>query len=480
MAVGAHRVRRFWREAWTIAAKDATEMWRDGRFRAASAVLLAVLGTVLVANWVRAASDAEARAEAQRGERTRWLDKGAMNPHAAAHYGAVVFKPVQPLSAIDPGLDPFVGTFVFLEAHQQDLMRYEQADDALPLGRGAATAARALQVLVPLLIVLVTAPAFAGEREAGTLRHLLSVGVSRASLMAGKALGTGLPLASVVVPASALGVAALWWTMPLGVAGDTGARALVLAGVYLASFALWAGVGLLVSAHARTSRSALAVLLGVWFTVVFVAPPMTMAVARASTPSTPSGAAARAIEDGRAALPRWDRRVEDVEARFVTGELALDAGMPSNPEVIALADAEADETALYDRHFAALVSSFDRQAWVYGRGGLLVPTLAVQSLSMALSGSDYAHHRRFLTATSAYRRAFLETLTAELASYQAFDTFDYQRGRELWERIPAFAYEAPRVCEVLQAHQASLAAFTGWLAAVGVALAWRVATLRAG
>lgn len=37
------RVRRILHDAWTIAAKDATEMWRDGRFSWASATLLVVL-----------------------------------------------------------------------------------------------------------------------------------------------------------------------------------------------------------------------------------------------------------------------------------------------------------------------------------------------------------------------------------------------------------------------------------------------------
>jgi hypothetical protein len=116
-------IRRLWRDARIIAIKDATEMWRDGRFRLASALLFAILGTVFVAGWSQAASAERARAEAQREEREVSLNKGAMNPHAAAHYGAFVFKPVQPPSAIDPGLDPFVGGSVsrllgrFLEDH---------------------------------------------------------------------------------------------------------------------------------------------------------------------------------------------------------------------------------------------------------------------------------------------------------------------------------------------------------------------------
>ena len=91
-----------------------------------------------------------------------------MNPHAAAHYGAFVFKPVQPLSAIDPGLDPFVGVFVFLEAHKQQLARHRPIEDATPTRRlGQLTPASAALVLLPLLVVTLTFSSFAAERESG-------------------------------------------------------------------------------------------------------------------------------------------------------------------------------------------------------------------------------------------------------------------------------------------------------------------------
>ena len=118
-----------------------------------------------------------------------WLDKGDMNPHAAAHYGAFVFKPVQPLSAIDPGLDPFVGVFVFLEAHKQQLARHRPIEDATPTRRlGQLTLASAALVLLPLLVVALTFSSFAGERDQGTLRPLLAMGMSRSALLRAKHL----------------------------------------------------------------------------------------------------------------------------------------------------------------------------------------------------------------------------------------------------------------------------------------------------
>ena len=185
------------RGALAIAVKDATEIWRDGRFRWAAGLLLILLIAAVAGGVHNQSQIARQHADAQQAERDVWLDKGDMNPHAAAHYGAFVFKPVQPLSAIDPGLDPFVGVFVFLEAHKQQLARHRPIEDATPTRRlGQLTPASAALVLLPLLVVALTFSSFAGERDQGTLRPLLAMGISRRSLLAGKAIGAMLPLAA--------------------------------------------------------------------------------------------------------------------------------------------------------------------------------------------------------------------------------------------------------------------------------------------
>ena len=168
----------------TIAVKDATEIWRDGRFRWAAGLLFLLILAAVAGGVHNQSQIARQHADAQRAERDVWLDKGDMNPHAAAHYGAFVFKPVQPLSAIDPGLDPFVGVFVFLEAHKQQLARHRPIEDATPTRRlGQLTPASAALVLLPLLVVTLTFSSFAAERESGTLRPLMAMGVSRGSLV---------------------------------------------------------------------------------------------------------------------------------------------------------------------------------------------------------------------------------------------------------------------------------------------------------
>jgi ABC-2 type transport system permease protein len=466
------------RDGLTIAARDALDLWRDGRFRWAATLLLAILATALLTGWATARSTARLRADAERSEREVSLNKGEMNPHSAAHFGAFVFKPVEPLSAIDPGIDPYVGAAAFLEAHQQQLARYRPVEDATAARRlGELSAAVGLQVLVPLLIVLLTFPAFAGERDTGTLRQLASLGTGRWPLAAGKIAGAMLPLGAVLIPATAIGVAGMMWSAPAA-DGDALVRAVLLSAIYLAYFLTWAAAGLAISAKSPSAMTALGVLVAAWFVNCFVAPPLASALAKMSHPAMTAAEFATALDDARAGLPRWDERVAGVEERFLNGELSSDAGVPSNPEVVALVEAETDETAMFDRLFDGLFDAYDAQAALYGRIGHGAPALAVQSLSMGLAGTDYALHREFTEATTRYRQRFVQTLNAELAAYDQVNTFDYTRGRDLWERIPAFAFEPPSAWWSLSRHQGSAITLALWLAVSVAALGWAVATMR--
>ena len=462
----------------TIAVKDATETWRDGRFRWAAALLFVLLIAAIAGGVQHQNQIARQHADAQQAERAAWLDKGDMNPHAAAHYGAFVFKPVQPLSAIDPGLDPFLGVFVFLEAHKQQLARHRPIEDASPTRRlGLLTPATAALVLVPLLVVSLTFSSFAGERDQGTLRPLLALGVSRWSLLAGKAIGALLPLILVMVPAAAVGAAFVYVNRPADPEAPVGARAFGMVLVYLAHAAVWTGLGLAVSARARSQSTALVVLLALWFANAFVMPPVAMAVAKAIAPSPSAIEFAAAIEDEKAAWPDWDRRVERVMERFLEGEFESTMA-PANVEVVALIESEAEETALFDRHFASLFNNYAAQTAIYERVGIVSPTLAARTLSMALAGTDDLHDREFAAAAARYRAQMLTTLNSELAGSGRLNSFDYLRGRDLWEKVPPFDYEVPTARWVLSRRNRSALALAAWLAAVSIAAVWSVTSMR--
>ena len=461
-----------------IAVKDATETWRDGRFRWAAGLLFVLLLAAIAGGVQHQQQIARQHADAQQAERDAWLDKGDMNPHAAAHYGAFVFKPVQPLSAIDPGLDPFLGVFVFLEAHKQQLARHRPIEDAAPTRRlGLLTPATAALVLLPLLVVSLTFSSFAGERDQGTLRPLLALGVSRWSLLAGKAIGALLPVILVIVPAVIVGAIFVYLNRPADPEAPIGARALGLLIVYLTHAMVWTGLGLAISARARSQSTALVVLLALWFANAFVMPPVAMAIAKAITPAPSALEFAAAIDDEKATWPDWDERVERVMERFLEGEFEATMA-PANVEVVALIESEAEETALFDRHFAGLFDTYAAQARTYERAAIVSPTLAARTLSMTLAGTDEVHDREFAAAAARYRAQMLATLNSELASSGRLNTFDYVRGRDLWEKVPPFDYDVPGAGWALSGRRVSVIVLAAWLAAVSAAAAWSVSSMR--
>ena len=466
------------RPSLAIAAKDITETWRDGRFRWAAGLLFVLVIAAIAGGVQHQSRIARQHADAQQAERDVWLDKGDMNPHAAAHYGAFVFKPVQPLSAIDPGLDPFVGVFVFLEAHKQQLARYRPIEDAAPTRRlGLLTPATAALVLLPLLVVSLTFSSFAGEREQGTLRPLLALGVGRSSLLAGKALGALVPLLVVLLPAIIIAAALLYLNRPADPELAILPRATALLVVYVSHAMIWTAIGLAVSARARTAGTALVVLLALWFMNAFVMPPVAMAAARWIAPSPTAIEFTAAIADEKNRWPSWDERVDGVMQRFLEGEFDSTIA-PANIEVVALLESESEETALYDRHFTALFDRYAQQAAIYERAGALAPTLAARTLSMALTGTDELHDRAFAAAAARYRSEMLTTLNSELASSGRLNTFDYVRGRDLWEKVPPFDYDVPAASWAIVQRSWSAAALLGWLIAAVAAAIGSVATMR--
>jgi ABC-2 type transport system permease protein len=272
----------------TIARKEMLEMIRDGRFRWSAVMTLCLLMGSIALGWQHYREVSSQHEIARRETREQWLKQGDKNPHSAAHYGVYAFKPKMPLSLVDPGVDPYVGVAAWLEAHKQNEFKFKPAQDSTALQRlGELTGATVLQLLIPLVIILLTFTAFASEREMGTLRQLLSLGVNRSDLAWGKALGVASALALLLIPATVIGVAGLALTSENGSLSESWSRMGLLAIGYLVYFACFIGVSLAVSAWSRSSRVALIAMLGFWIFNGLIAPKAVTDIARRLYP-TPS------------------------------------------------------------------------------------------------------------------------------------------------------------------------------------------------
>jgi len=455
--------------AGLVARRELTELSRDGRLLLAGGLLLLLLVTAFAVGWQQQrAADGERQA-AQALDYDAWIAQDERHPHDAAHQGMHAFKPLPPTAILDPGITPFVGSTIWLQAHRQSELRFRPAQDATGLQRfGSLSVAWVLQVLGPLLVIVLGFNAFATEREQGTLRLAASMGVRPRQLLAGKVLALAAALAACLLPALLL--------VAIAMAVQGGLDAVLRLALLALGYAMYLGIAVLgvlaVSAIAPSTRLALIVLLALWIAGVTLAPRVASDLAREVHPSPSRQAFNQHIDDD----------LDQAYRRAWRAQLGTDkrwgAELPLNRWGIAL---KIDDEAGYgvtDEHFGRLWDSFAQQQRVQEWAGLAMPLLALRGWSMGLAGTDFAAHRHFSVAAEAQRRLMQDLISHDLVEHAdplGDRHFSYQAGKELWARVPRFEYRPIGVLAALRGNLVSLAVL-----AVGLALAAAVATWSVG
>jgi ABC-2 type transport system permease protein len=407
-----------------IVRKEILETVRDGRFRWGAALVGVLLFLSLAAGFAQRQEVDRAHASAQAMSWTQWLEQGDKNPHSAAHYGIYVFRPVSTLSFVDRGVDPYMGVSTWLEAHYQNPFEHRAVQDTPALARFAdLTAANTLQLLVPLLILLLAFRSFTGEREQGTLRQLLSVGVDPRRLATGKVLG--------------------------------------------------------VSALAPTSRTALALLLCFWILNGLVAPRVASDVARNRVPLPSSLEFQQAIQsdlsDGFADHPSREDRQQILRDSVLAAHGVDDpAELPFNFAGLSLQSGEEFANLVFDRRFGELAVRVREQLELHRRLGFVAPHLSVRSLSMALTGTDPAHHERYSNTAEEHRRLIQRIMNEDIMENSRFGE-TYIADGSLWARVPEFEYRGPGIGWALAGQGTAAGGLLLWLV-LGLVLARAGAT----
>lgn len=416
-----------------IAKNEILQYWRDGRLLWTGGLVLALIFTALLVGYQqRQQIEAEHRAGEQASYR-HWLDQGAVNPHAAAHWGMYVFKPAPVVSLFDPGINPYSGITTWLEAHRQNPFIFRPTNDATGLLRfGNFSAAWALQVLGPLLIIVLGFGAFALEREQGTLRQLLSLGVVPRQLLWGKALALITVAVILLLPAALMLLAT---SHDYGHAGaDATPRVLVLLLGYFIYLGMFLFLSLAVSAWCRSSRVALLVLLAVWIINVALVPRAADDLARYLYPTESQYAFAKGY--GAGVADAYKLVFKDLNAERW-------ADIPSSKFGLSLVIAEKYERENADRHFNRLWDTFLRQNRVQQWSSVLSPLLAVRAVSASMAATDLAHWRDFADAAEGYRRAFETLVNADNAKSGGDLGYNYKADPALWSRVAPFRYDLP-------------------------------------
>jgi ABC-2 type transport system permease protein len=482
---------RHLRRVWRIARVELSQLWRSRAFVAMAAVVAGLLLTGAVVSWRAQAAFEAQRARYQQVVAAQWASQPDRHPHRVAHYGYLLFRPRGALAFVDPGVTPFTGSTVFLEAHRQNSLNYaevEQADS--PLALGGLSMAGVLQLLLPLVIFVAAAGLVAREREDGTLALLRAQGASWPALLAGKALALLLMAATVTVPGVLAAAAGLWWHRGGEVEQASGAAAALLAAAYVCYFVVCATVGVLVSAWARTTRDATLALLGLWLALWVVLPRVAPALS-ASAHDLPTRAEFEATVERRVrALGDSHNPTDPNFAAFRARVLARHGvsrieDLPANYNGLVMVEGERLTTDAYRTAREEIAAILDRQAGRVALTGILSPYVAMRLASMALSGTSRLHAGDFEAQAEAFRYALVQHLNHLHAERVALADDRYGAGgaatdapsrkriaAEHWDDAPTFTYWTPAPWLAGREIAAGLGSLAAWLAALA-ALLWR-------
>jgi len=463
-----------------IAAKELTEFGRDRRLAIIAFALLLLAFAAIGTGALQQARYAAERDTAVATDQEIWHGQGAVNPHSAAHMGQYAFKPRAPLALFDPGLSPWLGEAIWLEAHYQNPPQARPAQTSNLIQRfGDLSPAWVLQAMLPLLIVMSGFAMVAGERERGSLRLQMIQGSKALPLLLGKAgaLLAGAALVVVVLLAAA-GVAVSWTT---GWTGDAGARWFGLLVAYLLYAAIWVGMTVSVSAFAATARQALLVLLTVWAVAIVLVPRLAAEQATAAHPIPAAGAFWEAVrvarEQGIDGHNPGDARAKALEAQVLAqyGVASVD-DLPIDFAGISLQAGEDYGNQVFDRLYGGIIASENAQVAAQTWFAPLSPLIGIRALSMGMAGNDLVHQQQFTAAAEAHRRTVQRQLNAEQARTGKGQNFNNKAPPEFWQRVPTFIYQAPSIASVGGRYVTPWVVTLAWLA--GVAALFGLAAAR--
>jgi ABC-2 type transport system permease protein len=228
---------------------------------------------------------------------------------------------------------------------------------------------------------------------------------------------------------------------------------------------------------------ALVILLAFWIVNGLIATRAITDIAKRLYP-TPSAfafqqAIDREMQSGPDGHDTADKRAEALKQRVLKqyGAEKLE-DLPVNFAGLSLQEGEEHGNAVFDRHYGQLWNRFERQNQLKQIAGLLAPMLVIQSVSMGLAGTDFAHHRDFAAAAESYRRTLVKKMNDDMTYNAGKQDFGYLAQPALWQTVEGFRYESPSTGWALRNQAVSLAILVLWVVAILVVMPLTVAKVK--
>jgi len=451
------------KQTFSSLIKNASTRWLIGLFNG-------LLFFALIAAFLHVQQQQHTVGHYSKDVRERWENNPDKHPHRMAHYGYVAFRQKYPLSFFDYGLDSYVGNVVFLEAHRQNTVNFSEASLSNGLLRfGEISAALILQLLVPLLLFFWGFALIAGERETGTLRLVLSQGVSWSALIMGKILGLfGLSL-TLFVPTILLALILLFFT---GFTTNVFLSFGVLSISYLVYLFIMSVLAVWVSAKSSTAKTALVQLIGCWLFFTLLLPKLSQVTGQVFFP-TPSkiefdtAVEHELIQLGDSHNPDDPHFTGIRDSVLAANNVSSVKELDFNYSGLIMKEGERLSTEVFRRHEQALMEQYQQQQNMVRWTAFLNPYIAIKNVSMALSGTDFYAFRNFQTQSETYRYNLAQTMNNWQIKFIANNTSSSDKGavisQQYWKDFEDFQHEQLAFSTIISNEKLSLFALLMWL-----------------
>ncbi|MGY0038399.1 ABC transporter permease subunit [Pedobacter sp. NJ-S-72] len=456
----------------TIVWKEFRSAFRDRMMSTLAIIIYTLFIASALLTIIQYQKDQQSLEQSNTKFRQQW-EAQHNNPHEAAHFGTYLFKPLNLLSAFDPGLNDYFGTTYRVEAHVQHEVDYSNAErnDAL-MRFGQFTLALIMQLLIPLLLLFISSSALTFEKESGTFKMLMAQGLNPAQLAWGKIWSNYLMVIILVMPIFiVLAVVILFTPSSVVLWG----RFLVIAGGYLLFYLLVTLTGVMVSALSGTSRTAILTVLTIWLFSSILLPKIATSIASDHYPLRSRAAFNNEIKQGFLKGINGDGPFHERGEKYITAllkkyQVGSASLLPVNADGLILQYNEDYQNQVFDHYYTQIEDTFKQQQSFLSMAGLLDPFISLKRLSMAMSGTDFYHHQTFFLQAKSYRNTFIRRLNLQLASHPIKSNEIYKADPFFYAQLKDFQYQPPSLLYTLWLQRYALLSLSGWVLLLSIAI----------
>ena len=448
--------------------------------RAASAIVVCIaflLLYALVLGWNNYTVQNENSTKYHDKSREDWLQNPDKNPHRMAHYGNYAFRESGTLSIFEPGLSSFFGTIIYLEAHKQNSANFSEATASSSILRfGSISVAFIIQMLLPLLIFFIGYNTIASERENGTLKLILSQGVSWKQLLAGKIFGLFRLVMLVYVPLVLLLFAVWFLDQFFQFSADSVLKLFAFVLIhffYLLSFCV---ITVVISAFSTTSKKALIGLIGLWLLLFVILPRGTQALGSYLYPAPSKIKFNTQIENDILKIGD-SHNPDDPHFKAIKDSVLLAhkvdsvQKLPFNFAGFLMTKGEKISSSIYNKHLEKLLEIHKKQNRFLEIVSFINPYIAIKNLSMGLSGTDYNSYIDFQKQAEDYRYAMAQKMNGLQIKFISNDKSKPAKiDKKHWSDLQEFHYEVKGFFAVLKNEIIAVIALLVWIGVLFISI----------